>query len=149
MRKYLSLPGSKWNCLVFLAVLGSTSCSGGDKLNPVRGKVLHKDKPIGGVLVTFHPKERGNDPRTVLPVGFTKEDGGFALSSGQHEGAPAGEYSVTFIHTAEGQKEKKVISAELPVIQDRFQGAYANPGNSAFRVEIRKGFNELEPFRLK
>src|SRR5207245_3238340 len=80
-------------------------------LHPVQGKVFYKDQPLGGVLVTFHPKG-ASDIRTVRPVGLTREDGTFTLTTGQQEGAPAGEYVATFIcsETAVAKGGAKVIT---------------------------------------
>jgi hypothetical protein len=130
-------------------VLWGLSCSGsGGKLNPVEGKVLYKDKPLKGAVLTFHPKG-ANDVTTVRPVGMTREDGTFTLTTGQKEGAPAGEYVVTLLCPEEVNPSKKSFSTKAPETQDRFQGAYAKPETSTFKVEIKKGTNQLEPFRLK
>jgi hypothetical protein len=143
-----SFSAAKWPLLALLLCFCSLSCSGGDALHPVHGKVLHKDQPVKGVLVSFHPK--GADLTTHRPVGLTREDGSFTLTTGQKEGAPAGEYVVTFICSEEADtKGKKVISTAPPDTVDRFRGAYANHATSEFKVEIKKGVNQLEPFRLK
>jgi hypothetical protein len=126
------------------------SCSGSAGLNPVKGKVLYKDQPLKGAVVTFHPKGV-TDLHTVRPVGLTDEDGVFTLTTGQDEGAAAGEYVVTFICSEELSPKlgKGEISTAPPQTRDRFQGAYSNAEKSTFRVEIKKGSNQLEPFNLK
>src|SRR5262249_22670468 len=124
------------------------SCSGSDALNPVEGKVLYNNEPIAGVLVTFHPK--GADINTVLPVGQTKEDGTFTLSTGKQEGAPAGEYVVTAVCPQQGERTgAKGLSMQRFKPEDRFNGVYANEANSSIKVEIKKGKNQLEPFKLQ
>jgi hypothetical protein len=136
--------------LALLVCLACISCSGGGpKLNPVQGKVLHKSQPIPGVLVTFHPV--GNDgPSALRPTGLSKEDGSFTLTTGQAEGAPAGEYVVTMICSeVPSTKGKKVISTGGIDTQDRFGGAYSLRENSQFKVEIKSGANQLQPFDLK
>jgi len=137
-----------WSWLVLLPALFCLSCSRGGGLNPVHGKVLYKNQPLQGALVTLHP--RGvNDITTVRPVGLTKEDGTFTVTTGQKEGAPAGEYVVTFICSEKvAPKDKKTISTEPQQTRDRFQGTYANRETSKFRVEIKTGVNQLEPFNL-
>jgi hypothetical protein len=133
--------------LVLLPALCCLSCSGSSGLNPVQGKVLYKDQPLGGAVVTFHPK--GADQVTAVPsVGRTKEDGTFTLTTGTKEGAPTGEYVVTII-CPEEPKGKQGFSTEAPDTPDRFQGAYANMATSKFKVEIKSGPNALEPFPLK
>jgi hypothetical protein len=126
------------------------SCSSGSGLNPVQGKVLYKDQPLKGALVTFHPKGQ-NDVKTIRPVGFTNDDGTFTVVTGKDEGAPAGEYIVTFVCSEQvGSKEgKKVISSAPPETQDKLQGIYANRETSTFKVEIKNGPNQLQPFNLK
>jgi hypothetical protein len=135
-----------WRWLVPLAALCCLSCSRGPELNPVQGKVLYKNQPLGGVVVTFHPKG-ANDVTTIRPIGRTSDDGTFTLMTGQKEGASAGEYTVTLICPEE--LPKKGISTAPPESQDKFKGAYADPGKSTLKVEIKKGPNTLEPFSLQ
>ena len=137
-----------WPWLVLLPALFCLSCSRGGGLNPVRGKVLYKNQPLKGALVTFHPRG-ANDITTVRPVGLTREDGTFTVTTGQKEGAPAGEYVVTLICSEEvARKDKRTISTEPPQTRDRFGGTYANRETSKFRVEIRSCVTQLEPFNL-
>jgi hypothetical protein len=134
--------------LVLVPALCCLSCSGGGGLNPVRGKVLYKNQPLQGALVTFHPRG-ANAITAVPPVGLTGEDGTFTVTTGQQEGAPAGAYVVTLICSAQvARKDKKTIFTKPPRTRDRFQGAYAHRETSRFRVEIKKGVNQLEPFNL-
>jgi hypothetical protein len=132
-----------------LTALGCLSCSGGDALQPVRGKVLYRNKPLPGALVTFHPK--GANPVTVVrPVGLTGADGTFTLTTGQKAGAPAGEYVVTVICSeAVEPPAGKGFSTAPPETRDRLKGAYADREKSALQVEIKKGANQLEPFPLE
>jgi hypothetical protein len=111
--------------------------------------LFYKNQPMQGALVTFHPKG-ADDLRTIRPVGLVKEDGTFALMTGQQSGAPAGEYVVTVIWSEEvTPRGKKGFSTEPPDSQDRLRGAYANQATSTLRAEIKKGANQLEPFHLK
>jgi hypothetical protein len=72
------------------------------------------------------------------------------LTTGQKEGAPAGEYVVTVICSEEvGPRDKKVISTAPPETRDRLQGAYTNAAKSELKAEIKNGVNQLEPFHLK
>lgn len=136
--------------LVVLVAGSCFACSGGESMNPVQGKVLYKDKPLKGVGVTFHPKGP-DDLKALRPGGMTGEDGSFTLSTGDKPGAPAGEYVVTFTcwEDPAPPKNKKVFSTSMPEAQDRFRGAYADPKTSQFKVEIKKGTNQLEAFQLK
>jgi hypothetical protein len=133
--------------LVLWPALFCLACSGGGaRFNPVQGKVLYKNQPLKGALVTFHPKG-ANDITTVRPVGLTGEDGTFTVSTGEKDGAPAGEYVVTLI-CSEEVKPKKPFAMEMPEARDRFHGTYANRETSKFKVEIKKGVNQLEPLNL-
>jgi hypothetical protein len=138
--------------LILLAALCCTSCSKSG-YNSVRGKVLYKNEPIEGVTVTFHPK--GKSKLREPPVGVTGEDGTFEVKTGNVEGAPEGEYVVTFycqqkIEDKPGKKGRsKGMVMERFELEDRFKGAYANEAKSDFKVIIKNGKNELEPFNLK
>jgi len=131
-----------------LPALGCLACSGGGGagLNPVQGKVLYKNQPLKGALVTFHPKGAAN-LNTLRPTGLTGEDGRFKVVTGEQDGAPAGGYVVTFV-CSEEVKPKKPFAMEVPEIRDRFRGTYANREASKFTVEIKNGVNQLEPFNL-
>jgi len=129
------------------AALACAACSGKDTLNEVHGTVLAKKAPAKGVLVTFHPKGK-SDITIVRPVGFTDETGRFKLTTGDRDGAVAGEYIITFIWPEEA-KAKKGFSTEAPDSRDRLDGAYAIPEKSSFNVQIKGGKNELEPFHLQ
>jgi hypothetical protein len=146
----IPLSPSPWRWVVVLSALCCFSCSGGkSNLNAVEGKVLDKEgKPAKGAVVTFHPKQGADDIRTILPVGLAGEDGTFKVTTGQDDGAAAGDYIVTIIWPEEVKKPKG-FSTELPDSKDRLQGRYADRSRSTFKVEIKKGANQLEPFTLK
>jgi hypothetical protein len=144
-----SLSTGCWRLVIILPAFLGISCSG-QKLNPVSGKVLVKDQPAEGVLLTFHPKSGNADIHTVLPVGKSKEDGTFILMTGDKEGAAAGEYVVTAIWpenvTAEG---KKALGGQRFKSEDRLNGAYAREANSQINVEIVNGKTELAPMSVR
>lgn len=138
--KFLLLP-------VFLVALACLSCSKGPSLNPVHGKVLYKNEPVEGVVLTFHPKGK-SDINTVFPIGLSKEDGTFTLMTGQEEGAPAGEYVVTAIYPQPVGGKPKGFSMRSDS-EDKFKGAYAREETSTIKVEIKNTKNELEPFTFQ
>ncbi len=137
--------------MFLIPVVCCVSCSSGTSYNPVHGKVLYKNEPIEGVLVTFHPKQK--KALTDLPTGQTGEDGAFTLMTGKGEGAPEGEYVVTFYCLQEAPEKKKAKPRGMVMqkldLEDRFKGAYAKEEKSNFTVVIKSGKNELEPFNLK
>jgi hypothetical protein len=148
VRPSFPLPGRRW--LVLLAAVACASCSKGDVLNPVQGKILDtKGQPLEGAVVTFHPKGAAKSIKLVLPVGRSGADGTFTLTTGDKEGAPAGEYTVTVICPEEKKLPKGKISTAPPESKDRFEGAYANPGSSRLQAQVKAGPNQLEPFQLK
>ena len=133
-----------------LFALCGLACSGSSQLNPVQGKVLYKNEPLAGALVTLHPKGSA-DVKADRPVGLTKDDGTFTVMTGQQEGAPAGEYMVTIICSRSvNKKAGKVMSlgAEEETA-DILRGMYADVNNSKLSVTITSGPNQLEPFDLK
>jgi hypothetical protein len=146
--RYLSLPHS-WRWLVLLAALACTSCAK-ESFNPVQGKILdNKGQPLEGAVVTFHPRGGAKSIKLLLPVGRSGSDGAFTLTTGDKEGAPAGEYVVTVICPEEAKLPKGKISTAPPESKDRFEGAYANPASSRLQAQVKAGPNQLEPFRLK
>ena len=150
MQVHSSAPPPLWRWLALVPALGCLSCSGGPALNPVHGQVLLKGKGIKGAVVTLHLQ--GADPVTaVRPYGLTGEDGTFTLTTGDKEGAPAGEYIVTVIWSREvaGKKGKEAIPMAPPDTEDHFHGAYADPTRSKIKVTIASGANKLDPIRLQ
>jgi hypothetical protein len=138
--------------LAFLPIALTIGCSRSETLYPVEGKVLHKGKEAAGVVVTFHRK--GDDPVTaVRPVGMTDADGKFTLTTGKSAGAPAGEYTVTFIWPKEvpGKKNKKELSFDMGPGEtyDAFEGALADAAKSSIKAEVKQGDTKLDPFRLE
>ena len=138
-----------WRWLVLAPALFCLSCSGGPKLNQVKGQVLYKNNPIRGAVVTFHLK--GSDPLKAIPSsGMTQEDGTFTLTTGQKEGAPAGEYVVTVIWPKENTpKEGKILNGPPPDVPNQLPAAYADRDKSKLTAEIKNGENQLQPFSLK
>ncbi len=153
MRLLSLAPPCLWRFMFLIPVVSCVSCSSGTSYNPVYGKVLYKNEPIGGVYVTFHPKQKSALPD--IPRGETEEDGTFTLMTGKGEGAPEGEYVVTFycpekVEEKPGKKGKpKGMVMQKFELEDRFKGAYASEVKSNFNVSIKPGKNKLEPFNLK
>ncbi len=133
---------------MFLAVC-CLSCSGGVKLNPVKGKLLYKNQPLPDATVSFFLV--GGDITTGPSVGLTEEDGSFTLLTGEREGAPAGEYKVCVICPEEARSKAKrnAVLGNKPEFKDRFKGAYAAKDHSKISVQIKEGMNELQPINLE
>ena len=140
-------------CFIALALTG-ISCSGKAKpeVYPVKGTVRFKDKPAGGVVLTFFPVSP-SDPLAHPPVAKSEKDGSFVLFTEDQEGAPAGDYIVTAIwmedKAAPEVKKGETISMNLvgdPV--DKLNGKYRDRKNG-IKVNIKKGPNELEAIKLQ
>jgi hypothetical protein len=129
--------------ILTLAVLALTlaGCAKDRKpVVPVRGKVFLGRTPANGALVVFHPVG-DNDPAAVRPQGVAGSDGAFELTTyKEKDGAPPGEYNVTFMWTIEDPKTKREWSP-LPI-------RYMTPEKSGVRVTIREGSNDLQPITL-
>lgn len=140
------LSNPSWRRIALLGVLtiaaGCNSSLGVPSAVPVRGTVKFKGAPASGIRVTFHP-QRGDGQERFLPIGETGADGGFSLSTGEpNNGAPPGEYLVTFMKPELSPTE--IVETEI----DAFQGKYSDPTTSPFRVTVVRGENVLPPFEL-
>ena len=129
--------------LVALVCVTVVGCGGGGisapRRVPTSGTVLFKGKPAEGVKVTLHPKFN----MMFTPNGVTGKDGRFILSTGAPvDGAPPGEYSVTFELLRAGADERG-RDTEFDV----WKGKYANP-DTAPKVTVGSSATTLEPFRL-
>ncbi len=139
----------------WLIVLASTavSCSSSSRpeLFPVRGKVLVKNKPAGGVLLTFLPAGE-KDPTPFRPLAITSEDGSFLVTTDEEDGAPAGEYVVTMVWKdaapTKAKKDKNIQMMMGSPQVDKLGGKYADR-KKGLKVKIEKGPNELKTFELK
>ncbi|QDU58965.1 hypothetical protein [Aeoliella mucimassa] len=113
---------------------------------PVSGKVLYKNKPAVGFSVAFHPMDKWEGAQ-FAPSAMTDAEGNYTLHSyGENDGAPAGEYLVTFTWPKEIPAE---LSDDPPETIDQLRGAYSRKGRSKFMVTVEPGENQLEPFELK
>jgi hypothetical protein len=112
---------------------------------PVRGTVVYRGKPADGFRVAFHPLSEWEGPR-FAPSGVTDAEGKFQLRSyAADDGAPAGDYAVTFTWP---QEISSGDPDDAPLVVDRLKGALSNPRESQLKVTIQAGENVLEPFVL-
>ncbi|MFO0928585.1 MAG: hypothetical protein U0736_16445 [Gemmataceae bacterium] len=128
--------------LVCAAVGGCSKGISAPRTVPTSGTVLFKGKPAEGVKVTLHPQfDMGSVKFT--PNGVTGKDGRFTLNTAAPgDGAPRGEYSVTFEWLRAGA-DQRGFDTEIDV----WKGKYANP-DTAPRVSVGPSATTLEPFRL-
>jgi hypothetical protein len=141
-------------CFISITLLGvSCSSNGKRELSPVRGKVLVKDKPAAGVTLLFIPAvESSGTP--LRPLAITSEDGSFTVTTDEEQGAPPGEYTVTMTWMQDApppaaKKGSKSISMQMGGDRvDKLGGKYRDP-KKGFKVTLKKGANDLEPFKLQ
>jgi hypothetical protein len=128
-----ALPGA----LLVFVLLGCDS--GGPKLSPVRGKVLHGGQPAEGATVVFQPKSGST---AAPPSGTVQADGSFTLRTHPHgEGAPPGDYAVLvtwFPLDARGQDNPK----------NKLPAKYGDPAQTPLTATVKEGATELEPFQI-
>lgn len=131
--------------VVALASCSKTSPPAGPQAFPVEGAVTFRGKPAEGFRVVFNPAE-GWGGAEFAPSGVTDADGRFQLHSyGENDGAPKGEYVVTFSWPQEvGSGDPD----DAPVIVDRLRGAFSDMRRSKHVVTVKEGENKLEPFEL-
>lgn len=140
-----------WICL--LLAVGTLGCTSADSAGPkgpppypVSGKVLYKGKPAEGFAVAFHPVTAWEGAQ-FAPSAVTDANGEFQLHSySENDGAPAGEYTVTFTWPKEVTGPDPDEGKETV---DQLRGAYSNPQRSKFKVTVVEGENTLPPFELK
>jgi len=82
--------------LIGIGLVALTSCSSGERLTPVEGKLYVGDQPAhGGTgFVTFHPDASKGNKWMEEAVGEIKEDGTYVLGARGKGGAAPGWYKV-------------------------------------------------------
>jgi hypothetical protein len=132
--------------LLAVAAMGMAmcGCSGSKpKTVPVAGQVYVGDRPAAHAIVTFHPVGAGAD--AVKPVGHVDEQGHFRLTTFKEgDGAPPGEYKVT-IAAYQSIEQKHGDDLIVNLLPDK----YAKPETSNLTATVKKGSNEIEPFKLE
>lgn len=110
---------------------------------PVSGTVLVKGKAVAGVKVSLHAQfDMGTYKFT--PFGLTDKEGRFTVTTKTaNDGAPRGDYLVTF-ELLQGGADKRGLDIEVDVLK----GKYADQAK-AEKVTVTSGDNVLGPFDLK
>ncbi|OWK35816.1 hypothetical protein FRUB_08379 [Fimbriiglobus ruber] len=110
----------------------------------MRGTVTVQKKPAAKAVVVLRPVTPG-PLKELMPHGEVGPDGTFRVGTyADNDGAPAGDYTVT-ITWPESRTDPKTGDE---VNGDRLQGRFGDPAKSPWKVTIKAGDNELEPFRL-
>ena len=109
------------------------------------------DLPAVGAALVFHAQTGVGPSQQLRPRGTADERGGFRLATYQRDdGAPQGNYRVTVTWqgppTASDPEEMHpdVLAAQ----PNQLDAALADPKTTPITVQISRGNNQLEPFRL-
>lgn len=113
--------------------------SAGPTLYTVEGKVLVNGEPAENLNVAFHPL--AGDKNLFCPVGRTNSRGIFHLTTRtEADGAPAGEYRVTFVWP-DGLVDE--CECPDPTLHDRLNGLYAKADQSKLQVNVGPSVNSF------
>ncbi|AMV26029.1 hypothetical protein VT84_16640 [Gemmata sp. SH-PL17] len=137
-----------WAYLVLVPfVFLLASCSDGrKKCYPISGKILVDGKPAADCFIYLYPANPadGEGKDRTIPLAVADENGAFALSTyGTGDGAPAGDYIVTFTW-----RERSGLLKNQYEGKDRLNGKYATVEKSPVRLTVEKKPTELPPFEL-
>ena len=128
------------NCVQWLFVvlaLFVCSCSE-EKLNrkatyPITGEVHVDGQPAADLAVTFHNVNGMDTAEPTLTATRTDENGKFSASTyDAGDGAPEGEYSVTF-------EWNKLNTVSMSFDGDKLDGKYNDPKKSTFKIKVEDG----------
>lgn len=133
--------------VVSMALVGLSCGDGRRPIYAVHGKVLLDEKPTPGALVIFHPLN-DPDPQAPRAIARVESDGSFSPTTyTTKDGAAAGEYAVTVTWVPEVDLQD-VPKEEQRELKNKVPDRYGKAETSGFKVEVKKGVNQLEPFRL-
>jgi hypothetical protein len=109
--------------LLLALLVFATGCQRPVGLHPVSGKVSYKGAALNNGVVVFTPDASRGESGPIA-LGNIREDGTFALSTGDAPGATAGWYRVTVAAFAK---------SSVPLLPEK----YGNPELSLLRCEIK------------
>ncbi len=100
----------------------------------ITGKVTVDGKPVPEVQISFHDVRGVDTKQPTYPQGFTDAEGNIRVSTyADGDGAPAGEYKVTFL-----LQEYNLISRSYGG-PDKLNGKYKDPQKTPISITIAKG----------
>lgn len=152
----LTLETSFVRSAIVLAFFAATTGCGGParlELHRAKGTVMQAGRPATGATVTLHPGPSITDERTktLRPNGIVDEAGSYILSTYvPDDGAPAGDWIVTVVwpDPKADAKIRKQLEEEGNSVPDVFQGRFAKPESSPWKVTIVEGENSLPAIDL-
>lgn len=139
---------------VTLLLLITVGCWGGSgerkPLNPkqtipVQGEIFVDGEPGWGVNVYLWDESHTDSENPTVPTGVVGEDGRVSIRTyGGNDGAPAGEYKLTFYWYE--PKQGLTIGGGDPV--DKFHGKYEDRANSEHTVVVEEGAETVDFGRI-
>src|SRR5262245_23967340 len=126
------------------AALVISGCSNKLRTYPVSGELFIDGKPAEDAFVYFHP-ESGLPDGAPRPFAQVDKDGHFTISTYvSNDGAPAGEYIVTF----EWRERSGLLKQNFDG-PDRLKGQFYDRDKSTFHAKIEKRPNVLPRYDLQ
>ena len=125
-------------CLMVLLAIAITGC-GGKRSNEkqvfkIKGTVKVDGQPVGEIQVALHDTAGLDNKQPTYPQGFTDAEGNIRISTyTEGDGAPAGEYKVTFVW-----KQYNVMSRSFDG-PDKLHNKYADPKTTPFTLSLGEG----------
>lgn len=111
---------------------------------PAKGKVTFKGKAVPNAELAFFPQDI-SVPAMVRPRATSAEDGTFTVWTYEKgDGAPAGSYKVTVIHS-----EVVVGNGTVGAKPNDLPKKYSTPDTTDLLVEIGEVPTDIPPFELK
>lgn len=131
--------------LLLMLAAAVNGCSPQDRvpLQPVRGQVLYKGRPLDRALVAFNPL--GNYPPDLpTPIATTDAEGRFKMTTNRPgDGVPTGEYVVTV-----EWREKSKSGVEKIGGKNLLPPRYSKAKSSPLRCTVNAGQEDLPVFLL-
>lgn len=118
------------------SLLAATGCPAKNNSNEkqvfkIKGTVLVDGTPTPGIQIALHDKAGLDKQQPTVPQGFTDENGDIQISTYEAgDGAPAGEYSVTFTW-----QEFNLMSRGYGG-PDKLNKKYSDPKQTPFSVTL-------------
>lgn len=120
--------------LLFVALTGCSSRNPDWKETVPVTDVIHVDgEPVEGIHIKFHPKDGVDTERTTETKAITDKEGKFSASTYElNDGAPVGEYTLTF-------QWLKLNPVSMQFGDDELRGKYSKADNSEHSVTVASG----------
>ena len=122
--------------VVGISLLAATGCPAQNERNEkqvfkIKGTVTVDGTPTPDIQIALHDKAGLDTQQPTFPQGFTDAEGNIRISTYEEgDGAPAGEYSVTF-----ALQEFNLMSRSYAG-PDKLKKKYSDPKNTPFSITL-------------